>query len=580
MRESAAGRGRGFVLAVALAAVLCGTVLSSRIAWTCDDAFISFRYADNLVRGDGLVFNAGERVEGYTNFLWTLGCAAGMALGYRPERWSEAWGIVFYAASILLLGWRFLRAASTGPSPFPCLPLAAVLAAAHADWNVWATGGLETSLFTFLGVLGYVLLTSACLAPSRSLFAGFALTLAALTRPEGVLLVGIGGLFALWTGRPRARAAAAFALPFAVLWGGFLAWRLAYYGDLFPNTYYAKSADLTWYVQGWAYARLYLAKYWVLLAGLPLVAWGTVSAMRGRAGRGPILGDRWFREVALALALAGIFSWFVVRVGGDFMYARMLVPPTPFLLILLELGLGIVPKRSVAAGTAVSLAVLLAMLFTPHPLSRRADEVAGIVNERAQYPVERREATERRGLELSRFLDGLPVRMAFLGSEARLVFYARPWVAIECETGLTDRFIARQELRERGRVGHEKRAPVDYLVAVRKAHVIFHARAPELLGLEGRLPAEEIQMGGVGGWLLHWDPALMNELRKRGARFVDFSDRIDGAITELSRITDGEVATNYAMFKLFYFDGVSDPARERPFLERLGRTQARRPRGL
>lgn len=37
-----------------------------------DDAFISFRYAYNLVNGIGLVWNEGERIEGYTNFLWTL----------------------------------------------------------------------------------------------------------------------------------------------------------------------------------------------------------------------------------------------------------------------------------------------------------------------------------------------------------------------------------------------------------------------------------------------------------------------------------------------------------------------------
>ncbi|MCX7840525.1 MAG: hypothetical protein N2559_13895, partial [Anaerolineae bacterium] len=36
-----------------------------------DDAYISFRYAQNALRGHGLVFNPGERVEGFTNFLWT-----------------------------------------------------------------------------------------------------------------------------------------------------------------------------------------------------------------------------------------------------------------------------------------------------------------------------------------------------------------------------------------------------------------------------------------------------------------------------------------------------------------------------
>ena len=45
----------------------------SHVAWfLCDDAFISFRYARNLLEGHGLVFNPGEYVEGYSNFLWTL----------------------------------------------------------------------------------------------------------------------------------------------------------------------------------------------------------------------------------------------------------------------------------------------------------------------------------------------------------------------------------------------------------------------------------------------------------------------------------------------------------------------------
>src|SRR5512144_1358529 len=53
-----------------LVALLVGQ--ASRTYWLCDDAYISFRYVRNFVEGRGLVFNAGERVEGYTNFLWVL----------------------------------------------------------------------------------------------------------------------------------------------------------------------------------------------------------------------------------------------------------------------------------------------------------------------------------------------------------------------------------------------------------------------------------------------------------------------------------------------------------------------------
>src|SRR5436190_24091094 len=59
---------------------------SASMRWQCDDAFISFRYVWHLVNGHGLVFNPGERVEGYTNFLWVLELAAVWRwLGVPPE---------------------------------------------------------------------------------------------------------------------------------------------------------------------------------------------------------------------------------------------------------------------------------------------------------------------------------------------------------------------------------------------------------------------------------------------------------------------------------------------------------------
>ena len=53
-------------IALGLAALAWATHAALDQWWTADDAFISFRYARNLVDGLGLVFNAGERVEGFT----------------------------------------------------------------------------------------------------------------------------------------------------------------------------------------------------------------------------------------------------------------------------------------------------------------------------------------------------------------------------------------------------------------------------------------------------------------------------------------------------------------------------------
>ncbi|MFC1573450.1 hypothetical protein ACFL6M_07630 [Candidatus Eisenbacteria bacterium] len=80
-----------------------GVVRAIAGAWTCDDAFISFRYAKNLVDGLGLVYNAGEPVEGYTNFLWTVIVAAAMKIGLEPVVFAQAAGVLFFAATLALL---------------------------------------------------------------------------------------------------------------------------------------------------------------------------------------------------------------------------------------------------------------------------------------------------------------------------------------------------------------------------------------------------------------------------------------------------------------------------------------------
>ena len=84
-----------------------------------DDAFISFRYAQNLVEGHGLVFNPGgpgEPVEGYTNFLWVLLMAAGMVVGIEPELLSRVLGLACFAAGLLAVAVPLGRQSFRHPS--------------------------------------------------------------------------------------------------------------------------------------------------------------------------------------------------------------------------------------------------------------------------------------------------------------------------------------------------------------------------------------------------------------------------------------------------------------------------------
>jgi arabinofuranosyltransferase len=561
------------------AAVIWGVAAAWRRAWLSDDAYISFRYAENLVNGLGLVFNRGERVEGYSNFLWTIWVAFGMELGAGPEGWSIFWGLACYAASIVLLA-LIARRLSGGPAAAAFVPAGALLAALHPAWSRFATSGLETSLFTFLALLGFFVVTSK--GPRSVATGGAVFALLAMTRPDGPILALPAGLYVLFAQRDIhrrwawIRAAVLFAAAFAALWIPYTLWRVSYYGSFFPNTYYAKSADLAWWSQGFKYLELYALKYWPLLPGVAL----GVAALLGRsrftapqqeAGRarmdtGPGL---------LALAMLATYTLYVARVGGDFMFARFLIPVTPFLLVLTDLGCQRLLGRRPLAVAGATAALVLAMLAMPDPIRGTAIR-DGIVNEWALYTPEFSGRIRATGETMRPYLEGLPVRMAFLGAEARAIYYSKVGAAIECVTGLTDSAIARQPLPHRERVGHEKRASADYLLGRGGANLVMSPTEFKTLGLQSRIPAVSVQMGDHVAMLLRWEPELVAGLLDRGARLYDLPAALDQYLASIDSQPDSAVAQTYRQVKLLYLDPAGDREREAVFLRRLERGGASR----
>lgn len=134
--------------------------LASTAWFLCDDAFISFRYARNLVEGHGLVFNPGERVEGYTNFLWVLELAAfWKTLGLRPESVAP-WLSVLCTIGTLAptVWWAALLPGLRRRGLMIWMALG--LLCTSATFAVWTSGGgLETRQFTLFVVVAVVCLT-------------------------------------------------------------------------------------------------------------------------------------------------------------------------------------------------------------------------------------------------------------------------------------------------------------------------------------------------------------------------------------------------------------------------------------
>ncbi len=316
-RESDPSLRRRVLLLVAMVLALAVQIMVW--LWYIDDAAISFSFARNLADGHGLVAQAGgERVEGYSNPLWVALMALWAWIGVNGFVSSKLMGAAFGVATVPVV-WAIAR--SSRPDRDEGVPLMAAFAlATNVQFGIWATSGLENSLFCLLlaaAIWRTLIETRTRGFPwSALLFLGVA-----LTRPEGIAYAALGGFaamgFALQDGRGL-RPALIWLAVFFVPFGAYHAIRFDYFAWIFPNTYYAKLgnrtvAPLDWDAHGWTYVRRY--------AGL--------SFPKGSPGPG--LGQGYLLPLYLIglLGAAGRRGWLAAAVA-----TTLLLLPGP-----LELGL-------------------------------------------------------------------------------------------------------------------------------------------------------------------------------------------------------------------------------------------------
>lgn len=306
-----------------------------------DDAFISFRYALNLAGGAGFVWNPGERVEGYSNFLWTLLVAAGMKLGAEPAAFTLPLGLALFGAS-LLLAWRL--GIESGLGAVGAL-IALLLAGTNFTFSSYATGGLETPLVTALFLAACVVAALAMnggLDRERGLLLLSALATAGLlTRMDAVILF-TGPVLTVFVAGPspgpgRRRRIAADLARLAVIPGvvvvGWLAWKYSYYGDIFPRAFYLKAVNASSMERGLRYFYAFIVSY--NLAPFLFFCIFFFGAIFRRE----------HRVQFMLFATALFWCAYVLKLGGDFMEFRMMAPLVPVMMILLIwLLFGCAPK--------------------------------------------------------------------------------------------------------------------------------------------------------------------------------------------------------------------------------------------
>jgi arabinofuranosyltransferase len=436
---------RIWVIPALLLVVLAGLCFS----YTADDAFISFRYARNLAAGEGLVFNPGERVEGFSNLAWVLLMAVPERLGADTVVVSKVIGIVCALAILFLVGAIARRHLGVRPglSFLGLCYLATSIGLAY-----YSISGLET---VFFGLA--VLLVSFFLLEQRPYLAGLACGLVVLTRPEGVLFLTPLALGLLLTKRERRETAITLAIPFAVL-VGLMVWKLAYYGAVLPNTHYAKvdtSVSLVRFVL--THTRGFLT-----------------YTVRGFAGREVVLALAFLGALApfrrkLVPLIASVFAAaaFVWYSGGDWMaFARFYVPVLPILVIFWIAAV----DRMEGALTAVwhRRALVLALVLVPLGLSLfdSATSVRRLARNREYNPA----MTSHVHASIGRYLGevGSPSDRVVVNEVGAIAYYSD--LHVVDMLGLTDRDAAR--LAREGEPG----AYADYILSFEPRFVLVNDR--------------------------------------------------------------------------------------------------------
>lgn len=422
-----------------------------------EDAFITFRYSAHLAGGHGPVFNAGERVEGYSNFLWMVVLAGWQAVvGTNLVGFARLLGVVCAMATLVLLH-LLVRRVTGNPAAGV---LAAALAAGSGSMAAYGPSGLETPLFALLALAvvyaAYV---------QRPVLAGLLVALATMTRPDGVILAGVVGVWLIVVHRRDLRvpllysvSALALALPWTI-------WRVAYYGYLLPNALAAKSGlDLRWQLEnGWAYLLGFLGVAQALLVFVPLAIWALIVGRYGTDGRTTALA--W-----LLFALATVYIAFFTVTGGDWMPAwRFFAPAVPLLVAGIVVSWSAVADRLTAALTPASRAAAVIAAGVTGVLMATSHTNASMAPLVQQWSVQVHELSEF-GAWLGRTLPPGTVISTF--ANGALSYAAGPQLTVVDQLGLTDEHIARNGKRTpKAPVGHGAH-DYDYVFDVRRPDVV------------------------------------------------------------------------------------------------------------
>jgi len=309
-----------------------------------DDAFISFRYVKNFIEGNGLVFNTGEHVEGYTSLLWILLLSIFGVFKINIVEISQYLSVIFGILTIIIIYLFSLRLNQylfnksreniySANSLFLYSLIPPFLLSITGAFRYWAVSGMETTFYLFI-LLSGIYLYIIELTENKNTHKSFYLFAAALLiRPEALIIVSLTFLHQFFLHIKSIRNDPAskrkiipegLLIPLIIISGLIIAltvFRYFYYGYPLPNTFYAKTGlSLVYFFAGLEYIFDFLKTYMVY--GILIIL--------------PVLLIKQLKQVSIyLLSIILFYTLYVILIGGDVLpLFRFLLPLLPLIYAL------------------------------------------------------------------------------------------------------------------------------------------------------------------------------------------------------------------------------------------------------
>jgi hypothetical protein len=331
--------------------------------WIMDDAGISFVYSRNMAQGHGLVAQPGRApVEGYSNPLWVL--------IFVPFFWLNLFDPILtpkvVSAVLILVSLVFLYDGSRKVLKSRFLGAVVIaLTVSHTSFTVWTISGMENPLYVLITVLMFWAIVTSSERRGLASKLGILTGLAAITRPEGILFILVFPLYLLlekaiqgqdkgWELKKITRDFGRFLLPFIVIFGGYFIFRVIYFQDILPNTFYAKGENAFSLIRWLRLITLHESRFEKILQIVEMVLgrlavlgllYLVISLTHFLSTRRFLL----YQWAALILFLPGALAYVMLPADwmGEFRFATTVIPV--FYIFLVQTGeawLKYVPIRS------------------------------------------------------------------------------------------------------------------------------------------------------------------------------------------------------------------------------------------